>query len=85
LPSRVPRPGCGAPCVGLQPGEDGVADLPLQRAQGLLVRLALGQFLVEAGAALAVAVADLSDCGHVDGVVHPPVPAPAQPVNLALS
>ena len=40
-------------------------------------------FLVVVGAALAVPVADLGDRGHVDGVVEPPVPAPAQPVDLA--
>ena len=68
--------GCGPPGVGLQAGEDGVADLPFQRAQGLFGGLALGQFLVVVGAALAVAVADLGDRGHVDGVVEPAVPAP---------
>src|SRR5215470_6089719 len=60
-----------------------VADLPLQRAQGLFRGLALGQLLVVVGAAGAVPVADLFDRGHVDGVVEPPVPAPAQPVDLA--
>jgi hypothetical protein len=42
-------------------------------------------FLVVAGAALAVLVADLGDRGPADGVVEPPVPAPAQPVDLALA
>jgi len=32
-----------------QAGEDGVADLPLERAQGLLAGLALGELLVEVG------------------------------------
>jgi len=83
LPSRALRVSCGAPGVGLQAGEDGVADLPLQRAQGLFAGLAFGQFLVVVGAAVAVPVVDLGDCGHVDGVVEPPVPAPGQPVDLA--
>ena len=78
LPSRALGAG-----VGLQAGEHGVADLPLQRAQGLFGRLAFGQLLVVIGAALAVPVADLGDCGHVDGVVEPPVPSPGQPVDLA--
>jgi hypothetical protein len=30
-----------------------------------------------------VAVVDLGDRGHVEGVVEPPVPAPAQPVDFA--
>jgi hypothetical protein len=83
LPSRALRAGGGAAGVSLQAGEDGVADLPFQRAQGFFGRLAFGQFLVVVGAALAVPVADLGDRGHVDGVVEPPVPAPAQPVDLA--
>jgi hypothetical protein len=83
LPSRALGTGRGAPGVGLQAGEDGVADLPFQRAQGLFRGLALGQLLVVVRAALAVPVADLGDRHHVDGVVEPPVPAPAQPVDLA--
>jgi len=45
LPSRALDTGCGAAGVGLQAGEDGVADLPLQRPQGLFRGLAFGQFL----------------------------------------
>jgi hypothetical protein len=60
----------------LEAGVDGVADLPLQAAQGLFAGLAFGQLLVVAGAAGAVPVADLGDRGHVDGVVEPPVAAP---------
>ena len=41
--------------------------------------------LVVVGAAVAVAVADLGDRGHVDGVVEAPVPAPGQPVDLAVA
>ena len=83
LPSRAPGARCGPPGTGLQAGEDGVADLPLQRAQGFFRRLALGQLLVVVRAALAAGVADLSDRGHVDGVAVPPVPAPGQPAGLA--
>jgi hypothetical protein len=59
LPSLALGTGCGAAGVGLQAGEDGVADLLLQRAQGLFGDLSLGQFLVVVGAALAVQVAGL--------------------------
>jgi len=83
LPSRAPRAGCGPPGVGLQAGEDGVADLPFQRPQRLFGGLAFGQLLVVVGAALAVPVADLADCGHVDGMVETAVPAPGQPVDLS--
>jgi hypothetical protein len=84
LPSRVlRRGGCGAPGVGLEAGEDGIADLPLQRAQRFLACLALGQFLLVVGAALAVPVADLGDRDHMDGVVEAAVAAPGQPVDLA--
>ena len=82
LPSRALGTRGSAAGIGLQAGVDGVADLPLQRPHGLFGGLALSQFLVVAGAALAVPVADLGDRGHVDGVVQPPVPAPGQPVNL---
>ena len=82
LPSRAPGTRGSAAGIGLQAGVDGVADLPLQRPHGLFRGLALSQFLLVIRAALAVAVADLGDRGHVDGVVQPPVPAPGQPVNL---
>ena len=85
LPSRVPGTRRGTPGISPQAGEDGVADLPFQRPQGLLRGLALSQFLVVIGAALAVPVADLGDRRHVDGVVQPPVPAPAQPVYRPLA
>src|SRR3974390_762180 len=61
LPSWALGAGRGAPGVGLQAGEDGVADLPFQRAQCLFGGLALGQLLVVVGAAFAVPVADLGD------------------------
>ena len=46
--------------------------------------LALGDLAVVVGAAVAVAVPDLGDRGHVEGVVDAPVPAQRQPVNLAV-
>ena len=46
--------------------------------------LALGEFLVVVGAALAVQLADLGDRGHVDRVVEPAVPAPGQPETFLL-
>jgi len=85
LPSRAPGTSRSTPGVGLQAGEDGVADLPFQCAQGLFRGLAVGQLLVVVRAALAVPVADLGDRHHVDGVVEAPVSAPAQPVDLALA
>jgi hypothetical protein len=84
LPSRAFRAGCGAAGVSLQAGEEGVADLPFQRG-GPLGCLALGQLLVAIRAALAVPVADLGNRGDVDGVVEPPVAAPAEPADLALA
>jgi len=77
-PSRVPDLGCGTPGVVSEAREDGVADLPLKRAQGLPVRFALGRFLAVVGASLTVRLPDLGDGGHVDGVVDPAVPAPGQ-------
>ena len=83
LPSRaLGRGGCGMPGVGLQAGEDGVADLPFQAAQGFFAGLAFGPFLVVVGAAGAVLVADLGDRGHVDRVVEAAVAAPGQPVDF---
>src|SRR5215472_8328215 len=79
LPSRAL--GRGAPGVFLQAAEDGVADLAFERAQRFFGRLALGPFLVVAGAALGVPVADLGDRGHVDRVVEAAVTAPGQPAG----
>jgi tetratricopeptide (TPR) repeat protein len=76
LPSRALRAGgcCGPPGVGHQPGVDRVADPALEAAQRLLAGLALGDFLVVVGPAVAVLVADLADRGHVDRMVEAPVP-----------
>src|ERR1022692_3829331 len=78
LPSRALRPGkCGGPAgVGLEAAADGVADASLEGPEGFPGGLALGELAVVAGPALAVAVADLGDRGHVDGVVEAAVPVP---------
>jgi hypothetical protein len=67
----------------LEAGVDGVADAALERAECFFGGLALGQFPLVVGAAVAVALADLGDRGHVDGVVEAPVAAPGQPTDLA--
>jgi hypothetical protein len=86
VPSRARNCECGGlAVVGLEAGEDGIADLPFQAAQGFFASFAFGSLAVVIGAAGAVAVADLADGGHVDGVVEPPVSAPLQPVDLALA
>ena len=78
-------PGCGGPAgVGLEVPVDSVADSPLQGPECLFRGLALGDLAVVIGAAVAVGVPDLGDCGHGDGVVETPVPAPGQPVDLAV-
>jgi hypothetical protein len=71
--------------VGLEADEDGVADLALEAPERFLVRLSLGQLLVVIGPAVAVPVPDLSNGGHVDGVVDAPVAAQRQPVDLPVS
>jgi hypothetical protein len=55
----------------------------LRERRASLGVLPSARFLVVAGAAIAVPAADLGDRGHVDGVVEPPAPAPAQPADLA--
>ena len=49
------------------------------------MRFSLGYFPVVVGAAVGVGVADLGNGGHVDGVVHAPVAAQGQPVDLAVA
>jgi hypothetical protein len=71
--------------VGLEPGEDGVADLALEGPERIFVRLSVGRFLVVVGAALAVLVPQLGDRGHVDRMVDAPVAAQGQPVDLPVS
>ena len=84
-----PFPGCppgpfspGLAGIGLEAGEDGVADLALEGPQRLFAGLSLGCFLVVVGAALAVLVPELGYRGHVDRVVDTPVAAQRQPVDL---
>ena len=84
LPSRALGAGC-SPGVGLEVGEDGVADAPFEGAECFFAGLSLGEFLVEVGAACAVTLADLGDCGHMDGMVETSVPAPRQPVDRAVA
>jgi hypothetical protein len=80
----APRTACrGAGGVGLQVPADAAADLAFQCSQFLFRCLALGDFLVVAGAAIAGPVADLGDRGHVDGVVQAPVPAQREPAGRA--
>ena len=76
LPGSLPGARCGPAGVGLEAGEDDVAEAALEGAQGFFRCLAFGQFPLVVGAAGAVAVADLGDCGHVDGVVEAAVAAP---------
>jgi hypothetical protein len=74
----------GSPGVGQQAGVDGVADPPLEGPERFFVRLALGQLLLVAGAAVAVLVPDPGDRGHVDGVVDAAVAAQREPAGLAV-
>ena len=73
MPSRALLAGLAG--VGLEAGEDGVADLALEGPERLFVRFSLGQLLLVVGAAFAVLVAELGDRGHVDGVVDAAVAA----------
>jgi hypothetical protein len=57
VPSRALGPGrCGLAGVGLEAGEDGVADLALEFPERLFVRFSLGQLLLVVCAAFAVPV-----------------------------
>jgi hypothetical protein len=75
---------CGLLGVGLEAGEDGVADPPFEAPERFFVGLALGDLAVIVDAAVAVGVPDLGDRGHVEGVVDAPVPAQREPVDLAV-
>jgi hypothetical protein len=57
--------------------------MSLEGPEGFLGGLAFGELAVVVGAAVAVAVPDLGDRGHVDGVVQAAVPAPGQPGLVA--
>lgn len=80
LPSRARSRG-GLAGVSLEAAVDGVADLPLESPGRFFAGLALGDPLVVVGPAVAVAVPDLADRGHVDGMVQAAVPAPGQPAD----
>ena len=62
---------------------DGVADAPLQRPDRFFAAVAFGDLAVVVGAAGTVAMADLGDGGHVDGVGEATVAAPRQPEHVA--
>jgi len=62
---------------------DGVADLALQRPQRFLLRLALVDLAIEVGATCRMGLAELTDRGHVEGMVQLAVAALRQPVNGA--
>jgi hypothetical protein len=78
---------CGdrAGSVSSEPEVDGVAELAFERAERFFAGLALGDLLLEVGAAVAVGVPDLGERGHVDGVVEAPVAAQREPVDLPLA
>jgi hypothetical protein len=85
VPSRALGHGrCGLAGAGLEAGEDGVADPPLEGPERLFVRLALGQLLLVVRAAFAVLVPELGYGGHVDRVVDAAVAAQREPVDLAV-
>ncbi len=69
--------------VGDEVAVDGVADLALERAQSLLVGLALSDASVEVGAAVGVGLAELADGGHVQRVVDVAVPSGGEAVDGA--
>src|SRR5207247_3736985 len=80
LPSRC-LSGVASACVVDHPLIERVTDLAFERAERALAGHSVGDLLVVVGAALAAAVADLADRGHMDDVVQLPVPAPGQPVD----
>ena len=55
--------------------------MSLQRTQSLTFGLALSDLAFEVGAAFAVLVSELCDCGHVDRRVQRAVPASRQTMN----
>jgi hypothetical protein len=84
FPFVLPGPlAAGASSVSEELAVDGVADVALQRPQGLSGGFALGHPAVEVGAPVGVGLAELADGGHVDGVVQLAVPAFGDPVHDA--
>jgi hypothetical protein len=66
--------------VGDELAVDDVGEAPLEAAQGFFAGLALSPFALVVGPPGGLAVADLGDGHHVDGVVDPPVPGSGEPV-----
>jgi hypothetical protein len=75
VPECPPGPALSLGAVGVDEelAVDRVADVALERADRVLLGLALGQLALEVCAALGVALADLADGGQVQGVVQPSV------------
>ena len=71
--------------VGDHSGVQGAADAAFERPESLFAGLALGDFLVVIGAAVAVAVAHLGDGRHVQGVVQLAAAPHRQAVALLLA
>lgn len=66
--SVIPGPLHRSALVLEQLAVHGVGHVPLERTDGVLLRLALGDLAVEVGAALGVQAADLAHSGDVQGV-----------------
>jgi hypothetical protein len=75
VPECPPGPALSLGAVGVDEelAVDRVADVALERADRVLLGLALGQLALEVRAALGVALADLADGGQLQGVVQPSV------------
>jgi hypothetical protein len=71
VPSRARLSGPGG--VDDELAVDGVADVSLQRADGVLLGLAIGELALEIDAPVGAGLADLTDRREVQGVVEAPV------------
>jgi hypothetical protein len=80
VPSRA-RLALGSVGVDEQPVVDGVADVALEGADGVLLGLAFGELAFEVRAALGMRLADLADRGEVQGVVEASVATLGAPVH----
>ena len=82
VPSRARVTGCAVSRLGVgdEASVEDVGEPSLQGAQCFHAGLAGSDFAPEVGAALRV-VAQLDDRGHVQDVVHSPVPGPRQTVS----
>src|SRR5580692_10184292 len=61
--------------------EDGVGDLALERPQSLPLGLAFSNLALEIDPTICSRIADLGECGDVDGVVEFPVASTREPVS----